>query len=129
MIVVFDAQCLVCSRWVQFLVRHDRSGRIQFASMQGSTGQALLLKAGLQMAALETLLVVDQGHTWQNTAAILRVLHVLGWPWRMAWVAWLVPAPARDAAYRWVARHRYGLFGRSEVCLRPPVGSETRFLD
>ena len=129
MIVVFDAQCLLCSRWVQFLLRHDQTGKIQFASMQGATGQALLAQAGLQVAALETLLVVDQGRSWQNTAAILRLLHALGWPWRLAWAVWLVPAFVRDAAYRWIARHRYGLFGRSEVCLRPPAGAAARFLD
>ena len=129
MIVVFDAQCLLCSRWVQFLLRHDRAGKIQFASMQGATGQALLAQAGLNVTALETLLVVDQGRSWQNTAAILRLLHALGWPWRLAWVLWLVPAFLRDAAYRWIARNRYGLFGRSEVCLLPPAGTAARFLD
>ena len=129
MIVVFDTQCLLCSRWVQFLLRHDRTGKIQFASMQGATGQALLAQAGLQVAGLETLLVVDQERSWQNTAAILRLLHALGWPWRLAWAVWLVPAFVRDAAYRWIARHRYGLFGRSEVCLLPPAGAGARFLD
>ena len=37
------------------------------------------------------------------------MLHVLGWPWRLAWAAWLVPAPLRDPLYRWVARNRLPL--------------------
>ncbi|HEY8357077.1 MAG TPA: DCC1-like thiol-disulfide oxidoreductase family protein, partial [Ramlibacter sp.] len=59
----------------------------------------------------------------------LRVLHALGWPWRMAWVGWIVPAPLRDAAYRLVARNRYAIFGRSESCLLPPPEQAARFLD
>lgn len=128
MIVVFDAQCLLCNGWVRFLLKHDRRGVYQFASIQGVTGQALLAQAGLQVEGLQTLLLVDGSKTWQHTAAILRVLHGLGWPWRLAWVGWLVPAPLRDALYRWVARNRYWMFGRSESCLLPPPDFSSRFL-
>lgn len=128
MIVVFDAQCLLCNGWVRFLLKHDRRGVYRFASIQGVTGQALLAQAGLQVEGLQTLLLVDGPKTWQHTAAILRVLHGLGWPWRLAWVGWLVPAPLRDALYRWVARNRYWMFGRSESCLLPPPDFSSRFL-
>jgi predicted DCC family thiol-disulfide oxidoreductase YuxK len=129
MIIVFDAQCLLCSRWVQFLLRRPTGRQIRFASIQGETGKRLLAQAGLEVNALQTLLVVDNGNSWQHTAAILRVLHALGWPWRLAWIGWLVPAPLRDAAYRWVARNRYRIFGRSEVCLVPSAADAARFLD
>lgn len=129
MIVVFDAQCLLCNGWVRFLLRHDRRGVFRFASMQGETGQALLAQAGLELTGLQTLLLVDGQRSWQHTAAILRVLHALGWPWRLAWIAWLVPAPLRDTAYRWIARNRYRVFGRADTCLLPPPGHAARFLD
>lgn len=129
MIVVFDAQCLLCDGWVRFLLRHDRRGVLRFASIQGANGRALLARAGLQVDGLQTLLLVDGERIWQQTAAILRVLHALGWPWRLAWVAWLVPAPLRDALYRVLARHRYRWFGRSETCLMPPPDHARRFLD
>lgn len=129
MIVVFDAQCLLCSRWVHFLLRHDRHKAFQFASIQGDTGRALLAREGLKAEQLETLLLVDGARSWQHTGAVLRVLNRLGWPWRLAWAAWLVPAPLRDAAYRWIARNRYRLFGQSDVCMRPPADHRLRFLD
>ena len=129
MIVVFDAQCLLCNGWVQFLLRHDRRGIVRFASIQGAIGQSLLAQAGLKVDGLQTLLVVDGTRAWQHTSAILRVLDVLGWPWRLAWGAWLVPAPLRDTLYRWVARNRYRLFGRSETCAMPPLNYAERFLD
>ncbi len=128
MILVFDAQCLLCDGWVQFLLKHDRKGVFQFASIQGETGQALLARAGLKVEGLQTLLLVDGQKTWQHTAAILQVLNRLGWPWRLAWLGWLVPAPLRDALYRWIARNRYRMFGRSESCLLPPPEFASRFL-
>jgi predicted DCC family thiol-disulfide oxidoreductase YuxK len=129
MIIVFDAQCLLCNGWVRFLLKHDRRSVFRFASIQGATGRALLKQAGLQVDGLQTLLLVDGERSWQHTAAILRVLHALGWPWRLAWVGWLVPAPLRDAMYRWVARHRYRIFGWSDTCLLPPPDHASRFLD
>jgi predicted DCC family thiol-disulfide oxidoreductase YuxK len=129
MIVVFDAKCLLCSGSVHFLLRHDRKGVFQYASIQGATGSALLTKAGLPIDGLQTLLLVDGERIWQNTAATLRVAHGLGWPWRLAWVLWLVPAPLRDAAYRLIARNRYRWFGSSDTCLIPPRDHARRFLD
>lgn len=41
----------------------------------------------------------------------------------------VIPYPIRDAAYRWVARNRYRLFGHSEVCLMPTAETAHRFLD
>jgi predicted DCC family thiol-disulfide oxidoreductase YuxK len=128
-IVVFDAQCLLCDGWVKFLLRHDKQQRLRFASIQGAQGAALLQRAGLQVEGLQTLLLVDGARSWQHTAAILRILHELGGLWRLAWIAWLVPAPLRDALYRWLARNRYSWFGRSETCLLPPEDAAWRFLD
>lgn len=129
LIVVFDGQCLFCNALVRFLLRHDRRGVFCFAAIQGRTGQALLQQAGLQLEGLETLLLVDGREHWQNTDAVLRILRLLGWPWRVAGLARWVPAALRDALYRWLARNRYRLFGRAEHCMVPPPELRARFLD
>ena len=98
-------------------------------SLTGWVQTELLAAEGLSPQGLQTLLLVDGTRAWQHTAAIFRVLHALGWPWRLAWVAWLLPAFLRDPAYRWLARNRYRLFGRSEVCLMPSPEHADRFLD
>jgi predicted DCC family thiol-disulfide oxidoreductase YuxK len=128
-IVVFDAHCLLCNGWVRFLLKHDRRGVFRYASIQGITGAALLAQAGLRVDGLQTMLLVDGHRSWQHTAAILRVLHRLGGLWRLAWAAWLIPAPLRDASYRWIARRRYRLFGRSDQCMLPAAEHAARFLE
>lgn len=129
MIVVFDAKCLLCLAWVKFLLKHDKRGRFRFASIQSRAGADLLARAGLQVTNLETLLLVDGKRTYQHTAAILRVLHQLGFPWRLAWIGWLVPSFIRDAAYRWVARNRYRIFGQSDSCFLPSKEHLGRFIE
>ena len=129
MIVVFDAQCLLCNGWVQFLLRHDRKGVFRFASIQSEAGQALLARAGLAVDGLQTLLLIDGERSWQHTGAIFRVLGALGWPWRLAWIGWLVPVQLRDPLYRLLARNRYRVFGRLEQCAMPPADYRIRILD
>ena len=129
MILVFDAKCLLCSAWVKFLLKHDRREVFQFASIQSEAGRELLSRAGLSVGKLETLLLVDGARSYQHTAAIFRVLDELGFPWRFAWAAWLVPASIRDSAYRWIARNRYRIFGQADACFLPNPAHRGRFID
>jgi predicted DCC family thiol-disulfide oxidoreductase YuxK len=127
-IVVFDAHCLLCSGSVQYLLRHDHRRRLRFATIQSDAGRALLANTGIDAIDPESFVLVDDVRTWTESAAMLRVAHALGWPWRLAWIAWIVPAPLRDALYRWIARHRYRWFGRSEQCFLPDAADATRFI-
>lgn len=129
MIIVFDAHCLLCSAWVQFLLKHDRRRVFRFASMQSEAGAALLAQAGLNVTRLETLLLVDGERSYQHTAAIFRVLDRLGFPWKLAWIMWPLPSSLRDAIYRWFARNRYRLFGRSDACFLPAAEDRLRFIE
>jgi predicted DCC family thiol-disulfide oxidoreductase YuxK len=128
MIVVFDAHCLLCSGSVQFLIRHDHARRLRFATIQSGPGRHLLDQAGIDAIEPESFVLVDGERSWTETAAALRVAHALGWPWRLAWVAWLIPYPLRDAVYRWIARNRYRWFGRRDVCFLPDADDADRFI-
>ena len=129
-IVVYDGVCLLCSRWVRFLLRRDTRARFRFASIQSETGRGLMLAHGLDPASPLSLLLVEGDHGYTDTDAIARVLHHLDpWHWRMIGTGMLwMPRPMRDPLYRFVARHRYRLFGRSDQCFMPSVEQQTRFM-
>lgn len=129
-VLVFDGVCVLCSRWVDFVLRHDRAGRVRLAAMQGEHGRRLLAAHGLSPEDPASLLLVQDGHGYTDTAAIIRVLGQLGVFWRAtAALMRVVPRVCRDPAYRWIARHRYRLFGRRETCRLPDPGQAWRFLD
>ena len=129
-IVVFDAECLACSRWVQFLLRADRQRRYHFASIQSPRGQALLAQAGLPPVGLDTMMLVeeDSGRITLHTDAIIRVLMMLGGLYRLAVLGKLIPRFLRDPAYRWVARNRYRILGKRDTCYLPRTEEQWRFL-
>jgi predicted DCC family thiol-disulfide oxidoreductase YuxK len=127
-IIVFDAQCLLCSGSAQFILRHDRRRRFRLASIQSAAGAALCRRHGIDPADPATMVVVEGETVWRESAAVLRIAGGLGWPWRLALAARIVPRAWRDAAYRWVARHRYRLFGRRETCWLPSADHADRLL-
>ncbi|MEN3746678.1 thiol-disulfide oxidoreductase DCC family protein [Sphingomonas sp. HF-S3] len=127
-IILFDAQCVLCSAHARFVLANDRSGRFRLASMQGEAGAALYRRFGIDPADPDTMLVVEGDRVFRDSDAVLAVWRGLGWPWRAAGVMTLVPRGLRDPVYRWVARNRYRLFGRSEQCWMPTAEQRERLL-
>ncbi|KPF66927.1 hypothetical protein IP88_12515 [alpha proteobacterium AAP81b] len=127
-VIVFDAQCLLCSGSAQFILRRDRRRRFRLASVQSAAGAALCRRYGIDPADPATMVVVDGDRVWRESAAVLRIASGLGWPWRLALAAHIVPRRWRDAAYRWLARHRYRLFGRRATCWLPAPEHADRLL-
>lgn len=129
-LIVFDGVCLLCNRWVDFILRHDRAGRFRLAAMQGVHGRELLRRHDLSADDPLSFLLVENGTGYTDTDAIVHVLQGLGRGW--AWVGRVVravPRGLRDPAYRWIARHRYRLFGRRAECRLPDPAQASRFLD
>lgn len=128
-IIVFDGICHLCNGWVQFLLRVDRRGLYRFASMQSDTGRRLLHEHGLDADDPSSFLLLREGQARTDSDAILDVLTGLGGPWRMFGVLRGVPRALRDPAYRFIARHRYRLFGKRDVCMMPAPETAARFVD
>jgi predicted DCC family thiol-disulfide oxidoreductase YuxK len=127
-IVLFDAECVLCSANAQFILRHDRRRRFRLASMQSEAGAALFREYGLDPADPTSILVVEGGKARKDSDAVLRIYECLGMPWRLAGIARLVPAALRDPIYRLVARNRYRIFGRRETCWVPSAQDRDRLL-
>ena len=130
--ILFDGVCNLCNGFVQFILRHDPAGRFRFAALQSEAGRALLLAQGLTPAAIaaepESVLLLSGGRLYSHSAAVLRIAEGLGGIWRVAGLGRVLPAAWRDAAYRFVARHRYRWFGRQESCMLPTPALKARFL-
>ncbi|SOB78772.1 Predicted thiol-disulfide oxidoreductase YuxK, DCC family [Sphingomonas guangdongensis] len=127
-IILFDAECVLCSANARFVLRHDRAGRFRLASMQGALGAALYRRHGMDPADPSSMIVVDRGTARQDSDAVLSIYEGLGLPWRLLGALRIVPAAVRDPVYRFVARHRYRLFGKRDTCWLPAPEYRHRLL-
>ena len=84
--------------------------------MQGSVGAEMFRRHGVDPADPDTILVIDGSRVWRDSDAVIAIYSGLGWPWKIAVIARVIPKALRDRCYSWVARNRYRLFGRRETC-------------
>ena len=115
-LIVFDGDCVFCSRSMRLVARADRAGRFRMAPAQQPLGQALYRHIGLPTDRFDTYLVLIEGRLHQRSDALIAMAALLPWPWRAARLLRLVPRRLRDAGYGLIARHRYRLFGRRPAC-------------
>jgi len=127
-IVLFDGHCNLCQHSVLFIIKRDRSAHFQFAAIQSDQGQNLLVGAGGDPASLETMILLEDGLLYDRSTAALRICRKLDRLWPLLFIFIIIPRPARDVIYRWIARNRYRWFGRKEECLVPTPDLKARFL-
>ena len=134
-IILYDGVCGLCNSLVQFLLKHDKDGRLRFASLQSDFAEKVLRRHGFDAKDLDTLHVVENydqpgERVLQRSDAILRAGRELGGFWTASSsVARIVPRPLRDLVYRFVATNRYRVFGKYESCMLPDPNQRSRFLD
>lgn len=126
--IFFDGVCNLCNRLVDYVIRRDRAGRFQFASLQGETARSRLPdfagESGLSTVALAT----DSG-VFTRSEAIGRILRGLGGGSGLVGrILLALPRPLREWGYRAVAGRRYRWFGRRDVCRLPSPEERARFL-
>lgn len=128
-VVVFDTDCVLCSRWVHFVLARERRPALVFVRAWSATRQALARRHGLAPADLHrTYLLVENGQSLTRSAATIAILKHLKAPWRWLGVLAVVPSSIRDRLYGWVAENRYAWFGREKDCFLPPPAARGRFI-
>lgn len=127
-IIVFDAECVLCSANAQFVLRYDRRGHFRLASMQGEVGARLYRRFGINPADPETLIVVSGERALRDSAALFAIWSGLGWPWRALTIFRAVPPALRDPSYRFIACNRYRIFGKRQACWMPNPEQADRVL-
>lgn len=128
-VILFDGLCNLCNASVRWVLARDRRAVFRFASLQSQAGREALAAAAASPVALDSVVLLDEAGVHTQSEAVLRIARRLGFPWSLAIVGRALPRPWRDAFYAWVARHRYGWFGRLEACPRPTPALRARFLD
>jgi predicted DCC family thiol-disulfide oxidoreductase YuxK len=127
-IVFFDGVCAMCNQTVNLIMRHDKSGDIRFAPLQGTTARQALDSS--EIKALGSIVVVDEQGIHRKSTAVCRLLLRLGGVWKLlGGLLWLIPYPLRDLGYSVIAHYRYRLFGKHETCRLPTDEERSRFLE
>ena len=127
-VILYDGVCGLCDRFVQFIITRDSSAKIKLAPLQSESAIVLLQKLHLPVAALSTVVLIEEDKSYIKSGAVLRSLSYLDGAWKFFTILRIIPAPISDFVYDFVARNRYRWFGKFDACIIPSPEIKSRFL-
>ncbi|MGY6645326.1 MAG: thiol-disulfide oxidoreductase DCC family protein [Salinarimonas sp.] len=127
-VAVMDADCALCSRGARMIHWLDREGIVRICPVQTPRGAALMRHYGLCPDDPASWLFIDDGIAHRDLDAVMALGRRLGGWGRASTIMRILPRPARDGLYRLVARNRYTLFGRADMCAIPDPAFRRRLL-
>ena len=127
MIVFFDGVCNLCQGSVRYLIKHDKKGILEFASLQGNYAKDFVNKTEIQ--SMQSILFFDGKVLYKKSTAVLKLSRLLGGWHQLLLLGYILPRFVRDWLYNIVAKNRYRWFGKKDQCMLPSKGFKNRFLD
>ena len=120
--VLFDGQCGLCSKTVNFLFRNEANATFVFTPIQSDAGRILAKTADLDPDDPSSFAVFDEsGAPRIKSEGAFYALGYCRQPWRgVAAIGRLLPVRVCDAVYDAVARRRLAFFGKTDVCGSAP---------
>ena len=128
-LVLFDGLCNLCSRSVQFIIKHEKVEVLQFAAVQSPGGVRRLKSVGFDPKDVKTFVLIEDCLPYVKSDAVIRVAARFRGAWSLLAFFRIVPRPIRDWMYDVVATKRYRWFGRRETCFVPTPELAARFIN
>ncbi len=123
-LVVSDGDCVLCNRLILLLLKADREKRLIFTTF----GSSLFKNRETQEITPQSLIYISQAGTFKRSEAVLEISQAIPQFALLTRVMKFVPVSIREALYRFVARYRYTIFGRTTKCILPSSEDAGRFI-
>ncbi len=115
-IILFDGECILCNKAVQFIIKRDTKEIFKFASLQSTYGKELLRKIGGDQIDWNSLVLIEGSQYYLKSEAVLKILKEIGGFSIVFHLLRLLPQNILDKLYMITAKIRYKLFGRTNSC-------------
>jgi len=128
-VTFMDGECSLCSWTARLIGRLDRRGEFRICPVQSDLGRAVLTYYGLDPDDPDSWLYLVDGRAYTSLDAVIRVGRRLGGPARLVLMATILPRPLQDWLYHRIARNRYRLLGRTQMCALPDPEVRRRLIE
>ena len=128
-ITVMDGECALCTAGARLIARFDRRQEFRICRSQSALGGALMRHYGLDPDDPDSWLYIVDGEARTSLDAMIRAgARVGGIGWLLQPLR-ILPRGVQDWLYRRVARNRYRLFGRTDMCAMPDPSLRARLME
>lgn len=127
-IILFDGICNFCNSIVNLVLKNDKENVFLFSAQQSVEGQKILARFGKQEQDVNSLIFIDENEVFEGADAAIQISKYLrGFP-RILYSFRIFPHTVNHAAYNFIAKNRYKIFGKRNECRVPTEKEKKRFL-
>lgn len=130
-IIFYDGYCILCSRLLDFVIKHDKKENLLFASLQSKYALKILSEMGYkhqEISKLDNVIYLTNGVIKIKSDAIISILSDIDGIYKLAKILYIVPKFIRNYIYDQIALRRYKWFGKRETCRLPTNEEKLRIL-
>ena len=127
-LILFDGVCNFCSFWVNFVIKRDKNDIFRFAALQSETGMQYLKLFGINITDPDTFVLIEGKEYFIKSTAALKVAWELKSWLKISYPLIFLPISFRDFLYDLIAKNRYKIFGKKDVCRIPTAEEKMKFI-
>ena len=127
-IIFYDGYCVICSRFIRFLIKTDKKKIYSFANIPSKISDKILRNKidGDQIGKFIVLYSGDK--IYKKSDAVIKIFTGFGGLFQIFNVFKIFPRILRDSFYDLFASNRYRLFGKYDKCDLPSKEIVDRFI-
>jgi predicted DCC family thiol-disulfide oxidoreductase YuxK len=115
-LVLFDGQCNLCNKSVQFILKNEKNAVIYFTQIKSELGQAILRIYKYPEDYNSSVLFLENDVIYSESEAVLKICAFLKSPFRWFVIFRITPSFLRNVLYRFIAKRRLTWFGSTDTC-------------
>jgi predicted DCC family thiol-disulfide oxidoreductase YuxK len=125
-IIFFDGDCGLCNRFIQFILKNEKSSNLFFSHLLSNFSSDFFLEKINKLPELTTFYFWDGKKLYSKSNGIFKLIYELKFYWKFALIFKLIPNFIRDKIYDYVAKNRSKI--SSKYCLSESKLNQKRFL-
>lgn len=106
-VVVYDGICILCCRFISFLIQKDQKEVLRYTSLQNTIPDN---------KEMDSVFLVDKGIISSKSDVSVKLAEIIPLPWYFNVLAF-IPKVIRNAGYDIIAKIRYRTFGKRDTCM------------
>lgn len=129
LLLLYDGDCGLCNRAVQWLLHRDQQDLFLFCPLQSKIAQQLLETAPPFIRNSDSIVLYTGSHFYYQSTAVLKSAVALGGKYCLLSSLLWMPRWLRDTVYMFIARNRKRWWPYGPSCALPRGNWQHKFID
>lgn len=125
-IILFDGECSFCNKWVDFILRKEKSSYFYFGTLKSELGGNLISFHNINQN-VDSVIIIENGKAYIESDAVFKITPKLKFPFSCITIFRFTPKFIRNFVYNQIAKRRLKL-SKIDFCVIPNKKNKHRFL-